>query len=102
MAITSPVAAFSAFRRILKTNGRLAFVCWRSLAENEVDIFPLRAAGLEHLADPTPFSFEDPIYVRHVLAKAGFRDIAIAAYDLSVSSGGLDAMVTVLTTVWAE
>jgi SAM-dependent methyltransferase len=99
MAFLDPSAAFSNFRRMLKPTGRLAFVCWRSLEENELDLLPLRAAGLEHLLDPTPFSFEDPRYVRATLEKAGFKDIRIRAHDQAVTSGDLDAMTTVLLKV---
>jgi len=99
MAFPDPVAAFSNFRRMLKPTGRLAFVCWRSLEENELDLLPLRAAGLEHLLDPTPFSFEDPRYVRATLEKAGFKDIRISAHNQAVTSGDLDAMTTVLLKV---
>ena len=97
MAFPDPAAAFSNFRRMLKPTGRL--VCWRSLEENELDLLPLRAAGLEHLLDPTPFSFEDPRYVRATLEKAGFKDIRISAHNQAVTSGDLDAMTTVLLKV---
>lgn len=99
MAFPDPAATFSNFRQMLKPTGRLAFVCWRSLEENELDLLPLRAAGLEHLLDPTPFSFEDPRYVRATLEKAGFKDIRISAHDQAVTSGDLDAMTTVLLKV---
>jgi SAM-dependent methyltransferase len=36
MAFRDPVAAFSNFRRMMRPRGRLAFVCWRSLDENEL------------------------------------------------------------------
>jgi ubiquinone/menaquinone biosynthesis C-methylase UbiE len=52
MAFPDPAAAFSHFRRMLKPTGRLAFVCWRSVEENELNLLPLRAAGLEHLLPP--------------------------------------------------
>ena len=45
MAFMNPVGAFTNIHRILKPNGRLAFVCWRALAENELDLLPLQAAG---------------------------------------------------------
>jgi len=99
MAFPDPVAVFSNFRRMLRPTGRLAFICWRSLEENELDLLPLRAAGLEHLLDPTPFSFADPRYVHAILEKAGFNEIRISAYDQAVTSGGLDAMTTVLLRV---
>lgn len=99
MAFPDHVAAFSNFQRMLKPNGRIAFVCWRSLAENELDLLPLRAAGLEHFVDPTPFSFENAGYVRSMLERSGFVDVTVVAYDETVSSGDVDAMTTVLMKV---
>jgi SAM-dependent methyltransferase len=101
MRFADPIAAFSNFRSFMKPFGRLAFVCWRSLEENELDIMPLRAAGLEERADQTPFSFENPEFLRGVLNAAGFEQVAIQPYDRAVSSGGLEAMLTVLLKVGA-
>ena len=99
MAFADPIAAFSNFHRIMRPSGRLAFVCWRSLIENELDLLPLRAAGLEAMLDPTPFSFAKPDYLRATLQTAGFQQISIRAHDEAVSSGDLDAMATVLLRV---
>jgi SAM-dependent methyltransferase len=99
MAFQDPVAVFSNFRRMMKPSGRLAFVCWRSLDENELDWVPLRAAGLEGHLDPTPFSFADADYIRTTLQTAGFRQVTIQAHDEMVSSGDLDAMIKVLLSV---
>jgi len=101
MAFADPVAAFSHFRRLLKPSGRLAFVCWRALDENELDFLPLRAAGLEARLDPTPFSFAESGAIRSTLEAAGFREVAIAAHDAMVSSGNPDAMIAVLLSVGA-
>jgi hypothetical protein len=99
MGFADPAAAFSNFHRMMKPSGRIAFVCWRSLAENELDFLPLAAAGLESLVDRTPFSFEDPGDVRAILETAGFREVKIQAHDENVSSGDLEAMLTVLLKV---
>ena len=99
MALADHAAAFSNFHRMLRPDGRIAFVCWRSLTENQLDLLPLRAAGLEHLADSTPFSFEDATYVRSTLKQAGFTNVSICAHDEAVTSGDLDAMTTVLMKV---
>jgi len=99
MAFADPVAAFDNLRRGLKPEGRLAFVCWRSLAENDLDLVPLRAAGLESQADMTPFAFEDPARITEVLAGAGFGDIDVKPFDQQVGSGGLDAMLAVVLAV---
>jgi SAM-dependent methyltransferase len=99
MAFADPVAAFSNFRRMVRGGGRIAFVCWRSLHENEIDFLPLQAAGLDIAPDETPFSFERPEVVANVLHSAGFDNVAIGEFDASVSSGDVDAMVKVLTKV---
>ncbi len=99
MAFADPIEAFSNLHRAMQPEGRLAFVCWRSLAENELDLLPLRAAGLEDMVDMTPFSFEDPGRVSAVLAAAGFRDIAVRPHDQAVQSGALDAMLAVVLAV---
>ncbi|MDB5429032.1 MAG: methyltransferase protein [Caulobacter sp.] len=99
MAFTDPAAAFANFHRMISPGGRLTFVCWRAYADNALDFAPLRAAGLEGRLDPTPFSFEDPGYVRGLLETAGFREISIEAHDDDVSSGDLEAMITVLLKV---
>ena len=101
MAFDDPVAAFANFRRITRRGGRLAFVCWRSLEENELDFVPLQAAGLDIPIDKTPFKFEQRDYVLDVLRSAGFAKIEIEACDARVSSGNLDAMMAVLTKVGA-
>jgi hypothetical protein len=84
---------------MLKPSGRLAFVCWRSLQENELDVLPLQAAGLEGRSDPTPFSLAEPTAIRSTLGAAGFRRITIEAHDTMVTSGGLDAMLAVVLSV---
>jgi SAM-dependent methyltransferase len=99
MAFTDPFSAFSNFRRMIRRGGRISFVCWRSLLENEVDFLPLQAAKLEIAIDETPFSFERPDFVTDVLRSADFGRVAIREFDASVSCGDVDATVKVLTKV---
>ena len=108
MFFADPTAAFVNIRRSLKPNGRLAFICWRALEENPLDILPLRAASARlppqraHDPDaPGPFAFANPDRVRGILEKAGFVEIAITAYDELVGSGDLDAMLAVCSRVGA-
>ena len=106
MFFNDPVAAFSNLRRALKEGGHLAFVCWRALADNDLDAVPLEAArphlpvplvtGLEN--DP-PFSLADPDTVHALLGEAGFRDISVDPYDQAVTTGDLDTMVDVTLAV---
>src|SRR5713226_2476414 len=66
MFFADPTAAFINIRRSLRPNGRLAFVCWRALEENQLDILPLRA-GSAHLP-PQPAHDPDapgPFACRH-------------------------------------
>jgi len=92
-------AAFANFCRILKPSGKLVFVCWRSLEENELDHFPLSVAGVGTVLDERPFSFADPEHIRRTLEASGFSAINIQPLDQNVSSGGVDAMTSVLLNV---
>lgn len=54
MFFADPTAAFINIRRSLRPNGRLAFVCWRALDENPLDIVPLKAVSAHcHRSPPT-------------------------------------------------
>jgi SAM-dependent methyltransferase len=108
MFFADPTAAFINIRRSLKPKGRLAFVCWRALEQNPLDILPLRAASAHlppqpaHDPDaPGPFAFASPGRVRDVLEGAGFVGIEIAAHDEQVGSGDVDAMLAVCSRVGA-
>ena len=108
MFFADPIAAFINIRRSLRPNGRLAFVCWRTLEENQLDMLPLRAASF-HLPPrpaldpdaPGPFAFANPDHVRGILERAGFGEIEITAHDEQVGSGDLDAMLAVCSRVGA-
>lgn len=108
MFFADPTVAFINIRRSLKPNGRLAFVCWRALEENPLDILPLTAAS-PHLPPqpvhdpgaPGPFALANPDRVRGILEAAGFEKIEITAYDELVGSGDLDAMLAVCSRVGA-
>jgi ubiquinone/menaquinone biosynthesis C-methylase UbiE len=99
MALDDPFAAFSNFHRMTRRGGRLSFVCWRSLEENDLDLIPFQAAGLDVPIDKTPFKFERRDYLMNILQSTGFREIEIQAFDTEVSSGNLAAMMAVLTKV---
>lgn len=101
MFFAEPIAAFSNIRRMLRSGGRLAFVCWRSVAENELDRLPLHAAGQGFEVDDAPFSFADSETITSVLLAAGFGAIAVRPFDTQVSCGELEQTLTVLTSVGA-
>ncbi|MET1412171.1 methyltransferase domain-containing protein [Roseibium sp. HPY-6] len=101
MGFANPTAAFGNFRRLLRPGARLAFCCWRTFEENELDYFPVKAAGRIHDVRETPFSFSDPSAVRFLLENTGFTQIAFEAFDANVSCGDLNATVEVLLSVGA-
>jgi SAM-dependent methyltransferase len=101
MFFADPAAAFANIAAALEPGGRLAFLCWRAMAENPVMTLPF-AAALPHLPRappapdplaPGPFAFADADRVRAILAGAGWRDIEIAPHDQKVSGGDLDETV---------
>jgi SAM-dependent methyltransferase len=108
MFFDDPTAAFINICRSLRPNGRLAFVCWRALEENTLDILPLRAASAHlppqpaHDPDaPGPFSFSSAKRVRGILERAGFKGIEITAHDQQVGSGDLETMLAVCSRAGA-
>lgn len=100
MFFADPAAAFANIRGALKGSGRLAFVCWRSLADNLWMRVPLEAARplLPPMPPPDPsapgpYALADPARIRAVLDAAGFQRVTIDAFDADVGSGDLDASV---------
>ena len=80
MFFNDPAAAFANIRRALKPGGRLAFVCWRPMAENPWMRVPMEAAlpllPPQPPADPTapgPFAFADSERVRGILDRSWFQ-----------------------------
>ncbi|MBR7621767.1 methyltransferase domain-containing protein [Phenylobacterium sp. 20VBR1] len=81
--------AFANLRRALKPGGKLAFVCWRSPADNPLAGAPADAAApylppmpQPDLNAPGRWAFADPERVRGILARTGWRDIEIAPLDV--------------------
>ncbi|QIZ50376.1 class I SAM-dependent methyltransferase [Dickeya zeae] len=94
MFFNDPTGAFIHLRRALRPGGRVAFVCWRGVAENDWMRLPMGAlkgiVPLPALLDPEspgPFSFGDRGRVARILTVAGFSDIAITPFDTSVPFG---------------
>ena len=104
MFFADPVAAFGNLRSALKNEGRLAFVCWRPVAENPWVAVPM-AAAFRHIPRPPPsepgapgeFAFADRDRVHAILSGSGFRDITIEPEDMLI--GGASLEVTVDTTL---
>jgi SAM-dependent methyltransferase len=102
MFFRDPVAAFANLRGALRPSGRLAFICWRPVAENEWARVP-REAALQHVPpeppqgpeEPGPFSFGDRARVERILSSAGFTSIECVPVDEKVllSDEGVDGAV---------
>ena len=97
MFFTDPVAAFANIARAVSPNGRLAFVCWRSIRDNPLFTAPLAAAAAAGIplpapADPHapgPFAFADPDRVARIVGDAGWRDVTITPQDLAIGGNPL-------------
>lgn len=95
MFFSDPVAAFRNILASLKSGGRLAFVCWRSLEENPWMRIPLEAArpflpsaATPDPSAPGPFAFAEASRVRSILREAGFASVTTTPFDSLV--GGTD------------
>ena len=83
MFFADPGAAFANLARALRPGGRLAFVCWQTLAQNPWMANSI-AAIAKHVSLPAPpapdapgpFAFADAARVRGILERAGFRSVS--------------------------
>jgi len=111
MFFGDPVAAFAHMRRAARPGARMAFVCWRPLAENPWIETPMRAVA-PHLpprppADPEGpgmFAFADPARVARILAASGWAPPAMEKLDLGldIAAGrGLEEAVLQSTEIGA-
>ncbi len=96
MFFADPYQAFSNIRDGLKADGRLCFICWQSPRNNPwlsvpggaaQPFLPEPAATPDPRA-PGPFAFADPTYVEDILARAGFRNVAIEPCSADMCLGG--------------
>ncbi len=108
MFFDDPNAAFDNLRRAVRIGGKLAFVAWRSPADNPFMTTAKRAAEplLPNLPAPDPnapgqFAFADGDRVRRILEAGGWSDIDLARLDVegAVSEAELLAYVTKLGPV---
>ena len=106
MAFEDSVAALTNLRRALKDGGRLAFVCWRPLQENDLDAVPLAAARsalppelVRNIDETAPFSFAEPAEVKRVLTQAGFRQIQIDPYEEQMDCGDMSTALDLALSV---
>jgi len=94
MFFDDPTAAFANIRQAVAPGGRLAFVCWRTMLENQwvstplasaMDLLPPEAPSNPH--DPGPFAFADNVRIEQILSTAGFRDIRVEPLDSVTITG---------------
>jgi SAM-dependent methyltransferase len=99
MFFPDPLRAFTHLRTALRAGGRMAFVCWRPLADNPWATVPFEAAARvlgrpepEPPDAPGPFAFGDPGRVQGILSGAGFRAVTSRPFQgaMSVEASSLD------------
>ena len=111
MFFGDPVAAFAHMRRAASPGARMAFVCWRQLAENPWMKVPMDAVS-PHLPPrpkaiphaPGMFAFADPERVFQVLTAAGWMPPRLDKLDLDldIAAGrGLEDAVAQSTQIGA-
>ena len=103
MFFEDPLVAFAHLRGVLKSGGRLAFVCWRAYEENPWCKLPMDVVqsylpeavipGID--GSPGPFAFADRRRVEGILREAGFESVSLEPFDANVclSPGDLDEAV---------
>ena len=93
MFFDDPAAAFENLCGAAKSGGRLSFACWQSPSTNAW--FTLAARTLAPFLEvpppsdgPGPFALADPERVLHLLEAAGFVDVEIDDFRLTMVQGG--------------
>jgi len=93
MFFADPVAAFTNIGRALTPGGRIAWIIWRSLPENEVFSEIRRAIAVGRdlpepaAGAPSPFGLADPGFTQQALSASGFVDIAFEARNAPYYAG---------------
>ncbi len=100
MFFDDPVGAFAHFREISADGAQLFFSCFRSLQLNVWASEAVRLLELPPPPDPYapgPFAFAEEDHVRSILARAGWRDIAVDPVDFQfVTGAGPDSLAEAL------
>jgi SAM-dependent methyltransferase len=112
MFFDDPVAAFAIIRRAVVPGGRLGFVCWRGIEENQM--FTLGTTVLQARLDPPPppptpgapgpLGFAEPGHATTVLEQAGWVEVGsrpvdvLCDYGLDGSDGVEERLTMVLNT----
>ena len=111
MFFADPVAAFANIRKALTPGGRLAFLCWKGVFENEWMLVPGMAVvsvtgelpPLPGEGEPGPFSLEDEGRIRTVLEGAGFANVTVEAQprQIVIAANEIEQFVTMAKDVGA-
>jgi SAM-dependent methyltransferase len=111
MFFGDPVPAFAHMRRAANRGARMAFVCWRALAENPWIGVPMEAVAPHVPPRPKPnpqapgmFAFADPQRVSEILTAAGWASPRFEKLDLDldIAAGrGLEQAVAQSTQIGA-
>lgn len=98
MFFEDPEAAFGNIRQQIRSEGRMAFMCWQKLQVNDWAYAPLQAA-LPLLNEPPeqpdpnapgPFAFADKDRLADILNAAGWNDVSIDPFETLVTLPGDD------------
>ena len=88
MFFADPGSAFANIRKALKPGGRLRFVCWRAMMDNQWATVPLMAARdllpAQEPPDPNapgPFAFADSARLKAILERSGFKNVTAEKLD---------------------
>lgn len=110
MFFADPAVAFANLRGALKPGGRLVFVCWKSVFENEWMLIPGMAAlqvtgqlPMPAEGEPGPFSLAEETRIRSVLDTAGFVDVSVEPQPrtLILGTAEVDRFVTMASKIGA-
>jgi SAM-dependent methyltransferase len=95
MFFADPIRAFTNIRGATRDGGRLAFVCWQPLIENEWLLVPGGAIAqhvpLPDLGSPNApgmFAFADPDRVRTILTEGSWHDVNVTSRHAPLLVGG--------------
>ncbi len=103
MFFDQPERAFAHLTGALRDGGRVAFVCWRGLADNPWLAIPLAvartllpSAPLPHPNAPGPLAFGDPDRVRAILKGASLVDVTCTPFDHPMPLGDGSGLASVI------
>jgi len=104
MFFDDPVAAFVNIRSATTPGGRLSFVCWQPMLENEWAIVAAGAVvphlGMPELPGPDapgPFAFGDRDRVAQILGDAGWTSVTIDDFRVPITVGGARTVEEAIT-----